>query len=87
MEIVKGYVKKVKVGELAAGPPPAERALAVQLVTDCDLLRLKVIARLHGRSLPPDVSWADLLQEAFTRVLDGSRAIPRACRPWRSSPV
>ncbi len=56
--------------------PPADRALALKLVTDCDLLRLKVIARLHGRSLPPDVSWADLLQEALARVLDGSRAIP-----------
>lgn len=76
MQTVKGYVKKVKVGELAPGQQPAERALAVQLVSDCDLLRLKVIARLHGRSLPPDVSWADLLQEAFARVLDGSRAIP-----------
>jgi DNA-directed RNA polymerase specialized sigma24 family protein len=59
-------------------PPPADRALALKLVTDCDLLRLKVIARLHGRSLPPDVSWADLLQEALARVLDGSRAIPAA---------
>jgi RNA polymerase sigma-70 factor (ECF subfamily) len=56
--------------------PPADRALALKLVTDCDLLRLKVIARLHGRSLPPDLSWADLLQEALARVLDGSRAIP-----------
>jgi DNA-directed RNA polymerase specialized sigma24 family protein len=69
-------VKKVKVGVALPGPPPAVRALALKLVTDCDLLRLKVIARLHGRSLPPDVSWADLLQEAFARVLDGSRAIP-----------
>ena len=58
--------------------PPADRALALKLVTDCDLLRLKVIARLHGRSLPPDLSWADLLQEALARVLDGSRAIPPA---------
>jgi DNA-directed RNA polymerase specialized sigma24 family protein len=65
-----------KIGELAPVQPPAERALALKLVTDCDLLRLKVIARLHGRSLPPDMSWADLLQEAFARVLDGSRAIP-----------
>jgi DNA-directed RNA polymerase specialized sigma24 family protein len=76
MELVKGYVKKVKVGEALPVQPPAVRALAMKLVTDCDLLRLKVIARLHGRSLPPDVSWADLLQEAFARVLDGSRAIP-----------
>src|SRR5665213_3653793 len=56
--------------------PPADRALALKLVTDCDLLRLKVIARLHGRSLPPDLSWADLLQEALACVLDGSRAVP-----------
>jgi DNA-directed RNA polymerase specialized sigma24 family protein len=76
MEIVKAYVKKPEVGELVPVQPPADRALALKLVTDCDLLRLKVIARLHGRSLPPDVSWADLLQEAFARVLDGSRAIP-----------
>jgi DNA-directed RNA polymerase specialized sigma24 family protein len=76
METVKGYVKKVKAGQMVPIQPPASRALAMKLVTDCDLLRLKVIARLHGRSLPPDISWADLLQEAFARVLDGSRAIP-----------
>jgi DNA-directed RNA polymerase specialized sigma24 family protein len=66
----------VKGIESALLQAPAQRALALKLVTDCDLLRLKVIARLHGRSLPPDLSWADLLQEAFARVLDGSRAIP-----------
>jgi DNA-directed RNA polymerase specialized sigma24 family protein len=76
MQIVKGYVKKLEPGELAPLQPPAARALAMKLVGDCDLLRLKVIARLHGRSLPPDISWADLLQEALARVLDGSRAIP-----------
>jgi DNA-directed RNA polymerase specialized sigma24 family protein len=81
METVKDYVKKVKAGEMVPVHPPADRALALKLVTNCDLLRLKVIARLHGRSLPPDVSWADLLQEAFTRVLDGSRAIPAGVPP------
>jgi RNA polymerase sigma-70 factor (ECF subfamily) len=55
---------------------PAEQALALQLVTETDLLRLKAIARLHARGLPSDVSWSDLLQEAFTRVLDGSRRQP-----------
>jgi DNA-directed RNA polymerase specialized sigma24 family protein len=73
---VKGNLKKLKAGEMALQPPPAVRALALKVVTNCDLLRLKVIARLHGRSLPPDVSWADLLQEAMARVLDGSRAVP-----------
>src|SRR5882757_3246361 len=55
---------------------PAEAALALKLVSEADLLRLKIIARLHARGLPADVGWADLLQEAFTRVLDGSRHQP-----------
>ncbi len=55
---------------------PAERALALALVTEADLLRLKAIARLHARGLPPEVSWCDLLQEAIARVLDGSRRQP-----------
>jgi DNA-directed RNA polymerase specialized sigma24 family protein len=55
---------------------PAGRALDAKLVTEADLLRLKAIARLHARGLPPPVDWSDLLQEAFTRVLDGSRRQP-----------
>lgn len=55
---------------------PAARALAQKLVTEIDLLRLKAIARLHARGLPPEVGWADLLQEAFARVLEGSRKCP-----------
>jgi RNA polymerase sigma-70 factor (ECF subfamily) len=37
---------------------------------------LKAIARLHARGLPADVSWDDLLQEAFARVISGSRRKP-----------
>lgn len=49
----------------------------MHLVSETDLLRLKAIARLHARLLPADVTWSDLLQEAFARVLDGSRnALP-----------
>ena len=55
---------------------PAERALALNLVGEMDLLRLKTIARLYARGLPPDVAWDDLLQEALTRVLVGSRRQP-----------
>lgn len=55
---------------------PAETALALKLVTETDLLRLKAIARLHARGLPADVSWDDLLQEAFARVIGGSRRKP-----------
>jgi RNA polymerase sigma-70 factor (ECF subfamily) len=55
---------------------PSETALALNLIGRMDLLRLKAIARLHARGLPPDVSWDDLLQEAFTRVIVGSRRKP-----------
>ena len=55
---------------------PAAQALVRKLVTPNDLLRLKVIARLHARGLPPQFSWTDLLQESFARVLDGSRRQP-----------
>jgi len=55
---------------------PSVTALSLKLVTEMDLLRLKSIARLHARGLPPDVSWDDLLQEAFTRVLTNQRVKP-----------
>jgi DNA-directed RNA polymerase specialized sigma24 family protein len=55
---------------------PADMALALKLVGETDLLRLKTIARLHSRGLPPDLSWEDLIQEAFARVLTGSRRQP-----------
>jgi RNA polymerase sigma-70 factor (ECF subfamily) len=55
---------------------PSETARALELLADMDLLRLKSIARLHARGLPPDVGWQDLLQEAITRVLSGARQPP-----------
>jgi RNA polymerase sigma-70 factor (ECF subfamily) len=55
---------------------PSETALALNLISRMDLLRLKAIARLHARGLPPDITWDDLLQEAFTRVIVGSRRKP-----------
>lgn len=55
---------------------PSHTALALELVTEMDLLRLKSIARLYARGLPPDVAWDDLLQEAITRVLTGKRVRP-----------
>jgi len=62
--------------DLRSARTPAEEALARALVTHTDLLRLKTIARLHARGLPPSVGWSDLLQEAIARVLDGSRRQP-----------
>lgn len=55
---------------------PADAALELNIVSKVDLLRLKTIARIHARGLPADIGWADLLQEAFARVLDGSRQRP-----------
>ena len=55
---------------------PTQTALALDLVGEMDLLRLKTLARWHARGLPPDMAWDDLLQEALTRVLTGARQRP-----------
>jgi RNA polymerase sigma-70 factor (ECF subfamily) len=55
---------------------PAQTAVALKLITEMDFLRLKAVARLYARGLPPDIGWDDLLQEAFTRVIVGSRRVP-----------
>jgi DNA-directed RNA polymerase specialized sigma24 family protein len=60
---------------------PTQMALALKLVSEMDLLRLKTIARLHARGLPPDIGWEDLLQEALTRVLTGARRVPEQVAP------
>lgn len=58
------------------GPTPLERAQASEPIADCDLLRIKVLARLYARGLPPAYAWMDLVQEAFARTLDGRRRRP-----------
>ncbi|HEY4212928.1 MAG TPA: hypothetical protein VGM84_15720 [Steroidobacteraceae bacterium] len=55
---------------------PLERAVAAELISDMDLLRLKANAKLLARGLAPEVQWWDLLQEAFARVLSGHRGRP-----------
>jgi DNA-directed RNA polymerase specialized sigma24 family protein len=55
---------------------PAQTALSLELVNKMDLLRIKTIARIYARGLPPDGVWEDMLQEALTRVLTGSRRQP-----------
>jgi DNA-directed RNA polymerase specialized sigma24 family protein len=57
---------------------PTETALALGVVSDLELLRLKALARWYARGLPPDVTWEDLLQESVTRILLGKRAVPQA---------
>src|SRR5215831_16889834 len=51
-------------------------ARAIHSLSDTDLVRLKALARLWARGLPGWVGWADVLQEAIARALDGSRRWP-----------
>lgn len=60
----------------APGTAPTDLAQVLRGLSDADLLRLKALARLWSRGLPGDVGWADILNEAFVRVLDGSRPWP-----------
>jgi DNA-directed RNA polymerase specialized sigma24 family protein len=55
---------------------PAQTALGLGLVSRMDLLRLKSIARVYARGLPPELAWEDMLQEALTRIVTGSRRRP-----------
>jgi DNA-directed RNA polymerase specialized sigma24 family protein len=48
-------------------------ARAIHALSDNDLVRLKALARLWSRGLPGGIGWADVLNEAIVRVLDGSR--------------
>ena len=52
-------------------------ARAIRALSDTDLIRLKALARLWSRGLPGGLGWADILNEAIVRVLDGSRPWPR----------
>ena len=49
---------------------------ALRALSDTDLVRLKSLARLWSRGLPGGLGWADVLNEAIVRSLDGSRRWP-----------
>ena len=53
-----------------------DAARALQALSDADLVRLKALAQLWSRGLPGGIGWADVLNEAILRVLDGSRRWP-----------
>src|SRR5215469_17670656 len=60
-------------------PPPRDVGAALAALSEEDLLRLRAIARLRARSLPPGtMSWSDLLHEAVLRALTGARPWPPA---------
>jgi RNA polymerase sigma-70 factor (ECF subfamily) len=54
-----------------------DAARAIHALSDTDLVRLKALARLWSRGLPGGLGWADILNEAIVRILDGSRPWPR----------
>jgi len=54
----------------------AEVARAIHALSDAQLVRLRALARLWSRGLPGGLGWADVLNEAIVRVLDGSRPWP-----------
>jgi DNA-directed RNA polymerase specialized sigma24 family protein len=58
------------------GRTAADAASAIEALSETDLVRLKALARLWSRGLPGGLGWADVLNEAIVRVLDGSRAWP-----------
>lgn len=51
---------------------PSQTVLAHGMASEIELLRLKTVARVYARGLPPDVAWDDLLQEALTRIISGT---------------
>ena len=60
-----------------AVPPQRDMGAALAALSEEDLLRLRAIAKLRARSLPPgDMSWSDLLHEAVLRALTGARPWP-----------
>ncbi len=56
--------------------PSRDVARAIAELTEGDLLRLKVLARLRVRGLPGGIGWADLLHETILRALSGARHWP-----------
>jgi DNA-directed RNA polymerase specialized sigma24 family protein len=61
---------------VALDGPTRDVASAIRALSSNDLLRLNALARLWTRGMPGALSWADVLQEAIARALDGSRKWP-----------
>jgi DNA-directed RNA polymerase specialized sigma24 family protein len=61
---------------IVAEEPSRDVAAALGALSNAELLRLNALARLWTRGMPGTLSWADVLQEAIARALDGSRKWP-----------
>jgi RNA polymerase sigma-70 factor (ECF subfamily) len=65
---------RLAIADAADSAAAVSQALA--RLSDAELLRLQLLARLRARGLPPGMLWSDLLHEALLRALDGSRQWP-----------
>jgi DNA-directed RNA polymerase specialized sigma24 family protein len=81
---MEDFAKRTNSSAATVGNTTVDTMYAIRALSDVDLLRLKAIARVWARGLPGGVGWADVLNEAIARVLDGSRRWRRACRCWPS---
>src|SRR5258708_30429766 len=61
---------------IVAEEPSRDVASVLGALSNAELLRLNALARLWTRGMPETLSWADVLQEAIARALDGSRKWP-----------
>ncbi len=61
---------------IVAEEPARDVAAALGGLSNAELLRLNALARLWTRGMPGTLRWADVLQEAIARALDGSRKWP-----------
>jgi len=70
--------QQVKERRRPAAPPQRDVGAVLAALSEKDLLRLRALARLRARSLPPGaMSWPDLLHEAVLRALTGARPWPQ----------
>jgi DNA-directed RNA polymerase specialized sigma24 family protein len=72
-----GTSQQIKDWSRPVAPPRRDVGAALAALSEEDLLRLRAIARLRARSLPPDgMTWSDLLHEAVLRALAGAKPWP-----------
>ena len=73
---MEDFAERTNSSAVTVGNTTVETTCAIRTLSDVDLLRLKAIARAWARGLPDGLGWADVLNEAIARVLDGSRRWP-----------
>jgi DNA-directed RNA polymerase specialized sigma24 family protein len=73
---MEDFTQRTNSSVVSVGSTAVETMSAIRALSDVELLRLKAMARVWARGLPGGLGWADVLNEAIARVLDGSRRWP-----------